>query len=81
MKTTMDIPDPLFRQAKALASAEKRTLRSLVEEGLRIVIGDRQKRGKFRLRDGSVSGKGVQPGIHEGSWEKIRDMIYEGRGA
>ncbi len=80
MKTTMDIPDSLFRQAKALAAAEKRTLRSLVEEGLRWVIGERKTREKFRLRDASVSGKGVQPGIREGSWERIRDMIYEGRG-
>jgi hypothetical protein len=80
MKTTVDIPNDLLHEAKAVAASERTTLRSLLEEGLRWVLAQRKKRGRFRLRDAAVPGKGLQPGIHEGSWEQVRDMIYQGRG-
>ena len=38
MKTTVELPDPLYRQAKAEAALRGRKLRDLVEEGLRRVL-------------------------------------------
>jgi hypothetical protein len=38
MKTTVEIPDDLYRRAKATAALNGRKLRDLVEEGLRLVI-------------------------------------------
>ncbi len=38
MKTTIDIADPLLREARKLANREGTTLRALVEQGLRHVI-------------------------------------------
>ncbi len=38
MKTTVEISDELYRQAKAEAALRGRKLRELVEEGLRLVI-------------------------------------------
>jgi hypothetical protein len=38
MRTTVDIPDELFRRAKVEAALHGRTLKDLVEEGLRLVI-------------------------------------------
>jgi hypothetical protein len=38
MRTTLNLPDALFEAARAKASAEGRTLTSLVEEGLRAVL-------------------------------------------
>ena len=35
MKTTLEIPDPLFRRAKAAAAARGQTLKQLVNEALR----------------------------------------------
>jgi Tfp pilus assembly pilus retraction ATPase PilT len=80
MKTTVDIPKDLFEEAKRVAAAERTTLRSLLQEGLRWVLAQRRRPRKFRLKDCAVSGKGVQPGIREGAWEQIRDLIYQGRG-
>ncbi len=37
MKTTIELPDPLFRQAKVLAARRGTTLRALVVEGLQHV--------------------------------------------
>jgi hypothetical protein len=38
MKTTIELPDELFRQAKAEAALRGRKLKDLVEEGLRLVL-------------------------------------------
>lgn len=81
MKTTVEIPDSLLSEAKAAAVRERTTLKALLEEGLRWVLAQRRRRKPFRLRKVGFRGRGLQPGIREGDWEQIRDLIYQGRGA
>ena len=81
MKTTVEIPGSLLLEAKRLAEKEGTSIKVLVEEGLRRIILERKKGKQFRLRKLSFRGKGVQADVTEGSWEKIRELIYEGRGA
>ena len=38
MKTTVELPDAIYRQAKAEAALRGRKLRDLIEEGLRLVL-------------------------------------------
>jgi hypothetical protein len=38
MRTTVDIPDELFRRVKSQAALRGRKLKDLVEEGLRLVL-------------------------------------------
>lgn len=80
MKTTVEISDPLLKEAKTVAARERTTLRTLVEEGLRAVLKARSKRRRFRLRKASFAGKGLQPELRGASWERIRERAYEGRG-
>jgi hypothetical protein len=80
MRITVELPAPLLKQAKALAAREGTTLRALLEEGLRESLARRQMRRRFRLRDVSVKGKGLQPGVDLANWEQIRSLVYEGRG-
>jgi len=80
MKTTIEISDSLLEEAKKLAAKEGTTVRAFVEQGLRRVLSERKRRGVFRLRKASFKGNGLQPGVASGSWERIRDTIYEGRG-
>ena len=78
MKTTVDIPDSLFQEARACAESRGLSFRQVVEEGLRAVIQQGKKTRKpFRLRDGSVEGDGLQDNL---SWTEIRQTIYQGRG-
>ncbi len=82
MKTTVEIPDALLDAAKATAAQENTTLRALIEEGLRWALGQRVKKAKpFRMRKVTFRGRGLQPGVQEGSWEQITDLIYKGRGS
>lgn len=81
MKTTIEIATPVLEEAKRLARKEGVTLRVLVEEGLRTVVAARGARKGFRLKDAGFAGTGVQPGMEEGRWFEVRDLIYEGRGA
>ena len=64
-----------------LIQSTRNTLRALIEEGLRRILKRRQRRGDFRLRRATFRGNGLQPGVREGSWERIRDLVYEQRGA
>ncbi len=81
MKTTIDIADALLRRTKATAARDRATLRALVEEGLRRGLDERERQRNFRLRRATFKGNGLQPGVREGSWERLRELVYRGRGA
>ena len=80
MKTTLEISDPLLREARKLAAREHTTLRALVEQGLRRVVTERQKQSAFKLRKASFKGRGLYPELQDAAWERVRDIAYEGRG-
>ena len=80
MKTTLDIPDPLLREVRKIASREHTTLRALVEQGLRKIVAERKATRPFRLRQVTFKGEGLVPELHWNDWDKIRDLAYEGRG-
>jgi len=80
MKTTIQIPDSLLKEARKLANEEHTTLKSLMEEGLRRIVSERKRRGSFRLRKATFKGKGLQPHLAGATWDQIRDLSYEGRG-
>ena len=80
MKTTIELPDSLFAQARRHADAHGMTMKALIEQGLRAVMAEKKEEAPFKLRDGSVGGNGLTPEFQNASWEQIRDAIYEGRG-
>ena len=81
VKTTIELPDALLGEARKVAARDGITVKALVEQGLRRVIADRKRVGAFRLRKATFSGEGLQPGVKDASWERIRELVYEGRGA
>ena len=79
MKTTFDIDDALFARARRLAQRTGRTMRSLVEEGLRRCLEDQRQPTRYELPDRSVGTAGDPNPLETLSWQDIRHQIYGGR--
>jgi hypothetical protein len=81
MKTTLEIPEPLLKEAKAVARRDGLTFRALVERGLHLALSERRKRKPFRMRNASVGGAGLQPEAQSLTWGQVLKLGYEGRAA
>lgn len=82
MKTTLDISDALFSQARQVAQSRGETFRSVVEAALRQYLesnGPPTKR-RFRLRRHAFEGRGLRPEVAGADWDRIRELAYGGRG-
>jgi len=80
MKTTIEIADDLLARAKRLGRRQGRTLRALVEDGLREVLRRRERGAPVRVKPVIFRGGALTKEFRDASWEKIRDEIYRGRG-
>ena len=80
MKTTVDIPDSLLKEARRAAGERGTTLRALAEEGLRRVLGERRPTRPFRLRKVTFAGSGLHEDLAGAGWSEVRRRAYEGRG-
>ena len=78
MKTTVEVPDGLFREAKAYAAQHGIPIREVVELGLRMVL-ERAPAGRrrFRLKTVTTKGDGL---VSDGEWNTIRSLLYESHG-
>lgn len=70
----------MLSEARRLAAREGVPLRALVELGLRRVIAEKRPAAGFRLRRASYKGDGLKAGLQGASWERLREMAYEGHG-
>jgi hypothetical protein len=77
VKTTVEISDSLFGEAKAWAASRGVSFRQIVEEGIRSIIQGKGRQAPFRLRDASYGDSGKRTSR---SWSEMRGMIYKGRG-
>jgi hypothetical protein len=77
MKTTVNLPEELLREAQQVARQEGTTLRSLIETGLREALKQRRSPARFELTDASVDGSGLQPEFRGASWDTLRNTIYD----
>jgi len=77
MKTTVEISDDLLARSRKLLKQQGGTLRSLLEEGLTIILKERTGRmEKPRITPVTFAGKGLQPQMQGKNWEQIRSKIY-----
>jgi len=79
MKTTLELPDELLIEAKKAAAEQRRPLRALVEEGLRIVLRGPQKKAQGRrVRLITVKG-GLPRDLDLSSREKMHEWLEKSK--
>ncbi len=78
MKTTVEITDSLFRDAKQYAARHGIPMREVFERGLQMMMkGAPPSRRRFRLKTVTTKGDGLAV---DGDWNNVRSMIYKGHG-
>ena len=80
MKTTIVTAARRSTDTKRGAAAASVTLRELVAKRLSGALAMRRCKRDNRQMDASFGGRGLQPGIREGDWSTLRELIYAGRG-
>lgn len=79
MKTTIDIADDLVLRAKQVQQKQSRTLRSLVEEGLRMAL-DKHEQERAKARPVTLTvfeGDGLSDEALEKGWSWIRETAND----
>jgi hypothetical protein len=79
MRTTVDLPDELLLEVQRVAREQNRTMRSVMEEALRVVIDRYQRAEAFELPDASVEGNGLLPAMRDADWDDLRAAAYGSR--
>jgi hypothetical protein len=74
-RTTIRLPEDLLNRAKRKAAAEGRTLASLIEEGLRLIVAETRKgmKAKRVLPRSSKAGGGPMPGVDLGDLSTLQE--------
>jgi len=78
MKTTLDLPDELLIQAKKAAAEQRRPLKAIVEEGLRLVLRQPQAKQSKKVRLITVKG-GLPRDLDLSSREKMYEWIEKNK--
>jgi hypothetical protein len=75
-RTTVRLPEDLLKRAKRKAAAEGRTLTSLIEDGLRLVVAETRKPAKQKrvLPRVSKATGGLMPGVDLTHFSTIQEM-------
>ena len=75
-RTTVRLPAELLHRAKRKAAAEGRTLTSLIEQGLRLVVSHKSKPRSAKHNDPPVSKArgGLRSGIN---WDDLSSLVQQ----
>jgi len=79
MRTTVDLNDQLYKQAKHLAAERHQTLTAVLEEGLRYLIqrkSSEKSRKPFKII--TFNGDGLMPGVDLDDNSALADLMDEG---
>lgn len=77
MRTTVDIPDEVFRAAKRRAADEGKTLREVIETALRLHLSGPSPLSDYKLEWRTEKGR-LQPGVRLDDRDALFDLM-EGR--
>jgi hypothetical protein len=71
MRTTVDIPDPVYRRLKSRAANEGSSTKELILRGVKQVLKENSRRSRKRIKLPIIRSK------HPGTLELDNDKIFE----
>jgi hypothetical protein len=71
MRTTVDIPDPVYRRLKSRAATEGSSAKELILRGVKQVLKENSRRSQKRIKLPIIRSK------HPGTLELDNDKIFE----
>ena len=71
MRTTVDIPDPVYRRLKSRAASEGSSAKELILRGVKQVLKERGRKSRRRIKLPIIRSK------HPGTLELDNDKIFE----
>ena len=77
MKTTVEISDSLFIEAKRHAAKNGATLRALIEQGLKLALKQPVAGAGYQPRDCRVKGDGRVEAARASGWRVLREIANE----
>lgn len=77
MRTTLELPTPLFKRAQKLARARGVPFRALVAEALQKLLKAETLGAQYRLPDTTFGGDGLVEDVPDLQWERIRHLVYD----
>lgn len=80
MRTTIDLPNPIFQKAKRMARTRGVTLKHLVEDALRRYLAEEKEAANYQLTNASFAGDGLVSGLDWSDWDQLRELVYEDKG-
>lgn len=80
MKTTVELSDELLQRARKAAKAQGRSLRDLIEDGLRQILQGQERRPEYKVEFPTFRGSGFTDAFQDADWTRIREEIYRGHG-
>ncbi len=80
MKTTIEIHDDILIRAKRHAQKTGRSLRAVVEDGLRRALDSPPFQNRYALPDLRVGDPNSPDPLEGYAWPEVRELIYQGRG-
>jgi hypothetical protein len=76
MRTSVDIPDPLFDRARKVARERGITLRELLLEGLTWSLERQKPARKHHMKDHSYGEGGLVAGLSWSDSERLDELAY-----
>lgn len=79
MRTTLNLDDPLYQEAKVRAASEGKTVTSVIQEALREFLRRPKKRKtEYRLRWTTCKGQ-LRPGVNPDDRTSLYDIMEDRR--
>lgn len=75
MRTTVTIDDELLRRARAEALASGRSLGDIVDDGLRVLFGTRDRGARRTVTLPTFGGSGLRPGVDLEDKDALAELL------